>query len=217
MAQDVVNRNVVPSANSSADRKALVRQIVTGAFLGFAWGASLRAWMSLFALLQGDRPHYSWSGTFGGILLPVTLMGAILGGAVYAAKASQRKHWQWSLISPLMLVLIPALVLSDFIQSLVTTGLGGGTIFVALIGMIGGYALSGLGPRWLRWLAGAVSFLAIFATGIAFFALNGFPAVKFSANNAFLGLLFVTLMILLVAGVSAPFQYWRYRQSIEGN
>jgi hypothetical protein len=113
--------------------------------------------------------------------------------------------------------LFPALVQPDFIQTLVTTGLGGGPIGVALIGMMGGYALSGLGPRWLRGIAGVVSLLMILAGGIWMFSLERFPAVKFSANNAFIGLLSVALMILLVAGVSAPFQYWRYRQSVDQN
>jgi hypothetical protein len=38
---------------------------------------------------------------------------------------------------------------------------GGGAIGVPLYGMLGGYALSGRGPRWARILSGAVALTAI--------------------------------------------------------
>ena len=85
----------------------MMRRVVAGAFLGLAWGAALRAWMTLLALEFGDRPQYTWLGTFGAILLPTALMGAVLGWAAYATETSAEtlagKRWRWAISSPLVI------------------------------------------------------------------------------------------------------------------
>jgi hypothetical protein len=45
--------------------------------------------------------------------------------------------------------------------SIFQDGVGGGAIGVLLYGMLGGYALSGRGPRWARTLSGAAALTAI--------------------------------------------------------
>jgi peptidoglycan/LPS O-acetylase OafA/YrhL len=107
-----------------------------------------------------------------------------------------------------LLVLGPAIVTDDFISTLVTTGLGGGAIGVALIGLLGGYALSEFGPQWLRWVSGLLTLFLTIAAVYAFFFADGAAAVPPSVGEVFGALLFVLLMALLVAGVSAPSRYW---------
>lgn len=106
--------------------------------------------MVVLALEFGERPHFTWQGTFGGMLLPAAIMRSILGVAASAEDASARKSRRWATLSPLLLVLGPAIATDNFSPPLVTTGMGGGAIGVALIGLSGGYALSGMGLRWLR-------------------------------------------------------------------
>jgi hypothetical protein len=153
------------------------------------------------ALQFGASPQFTWEGTFGGILLPAATVGAILGVAASGEGASARKWRRWAALSPVLLVLAPAIVTDNFIPTLVTTGIGGGAVGVALIGLAGGYALSGAGPRWLRWAAGA--FAALLAVGSAVgFAFAGGGSTGAPAK-VFGGLLFALLMALLVAGIGA--------------
>ena len=193
-----------PSATSLfTDRRLLVRRVLLGAFLGFAWGASLRAWMTVLAIQSGDRPHFTWSGTFGAILLPAALMGAVLGGAAYATEAAGSRQWRWAILSPLLLVVGPLLVQKNFINTLMRTGEGGGAIIVTLIGVLGGYAFSGFGARWMRWGFWLLTLFAIIAA-VYFSYFSDQAANPPDVGGVFVLLLFVVLMALLVVGVSVP-------------
>jgi hypothetical protein len=181
--------------------KAMTRRAAAGALLGLAWGAALRAWMVVLALEFGDRPHITWQGTFGGILLPAATMGAMLGVATCAQGSSARKRWRWVILSPLLLVLGPAIATDDFISTLLTTGLGSGAIGVALIGLLGGYALSEIGARPLRWVAGILTILFMVASAYGF--SFGGAGSTVTPSKVFGAVLFVLLMALLVAGMGA--------------
>jgi hypothetical protein len=87
----------------------------------------------------------------------------------------------------------------NFISTLITTGMGGGAIGVAIIGILGGYALSGFGALWKRWVSGLLASLLTLAASIGLFFGVG-------ASEAFGALYFILLMALLAIGVSAPFR-----------
>ena len=178
---------------------ALVSGVSFGAFGGLTWAAALRAWMVVQALQFGEDPHFTWRGTFAAILLPAALMGALLGAAAYLTKRSGKKRWRWAILAPLLLVVGPLLFVDDFILTLITTGMGSGAILVALIGLLGGYAFSGFGRRWMRWGLGILMVGLISAALIA-----GGEASPPSADDVFSLLYFVLLMVVLIAGVSVP-------------
>jgi hypothetical protein len=181
--------------------RTMTVRAAAGAVLGLGWGAALRGWMVVLALQFGERPHFTWQSTFGGILLPAAIMGAMLGVASGAEGPSSRKWSRWAMLSPLLLVLGPALATDNFIPTLVTTGLGGGAIGVALIGLTGGFALSGTGPQLLRRVAGVFALLLAAGSAVGF----GFAGGGSSDTPAkvFGGLLFALLMVLLVVGIGA--------------
>jgi hypothetical protein len=189
----------VNRANSSA-----TRHVVVGSFLGVTWGASLRAWMTLLALQLGDPPKVTWLGTFAGVLIPTMVVGALIGLAAYSAKTSERKRCRWAILSPSLLIMGPAIVQDHFFSILLKTGVGGGAIGVALVGMLGGYALSGFGPRWTRWFAGLISSLLMIASVAPDYFAGPSSALPSGANDVFGILLFFLLMAQLVAGISAP-------------
>lgn len=204
-SEDVSPRFLTKWANDPASvsqGKAMIRRAAVGALLGLTWGAGLRSWMVLLTLEFGERPHFTWQGTFGGILLPAATMGAMLGAATCAEGPSARKRLRWVILSPLLLVLGPAIATEDFIPKLLTTGLGGGAIGVALIGLLGGYALSGIGARRLRWVAGflTISFMVASAFGFSFAGAGS----TVTPSKVFGAVLFVLLMALLVAGMGSP-------------
>lgn len=197
------------------NRTVLLRRVLASSFLGVAWGASLRGWMAWLAADLGDLPRFTWSGTFGGILLPAAVVGALLGAASYDAETSVSTRWRWAILSPLMFPVAAAVVTENFVPRLITTGMGGGAIGVALIGVLGGYALSGFGASWLRWISGTLMGLFAVATVYPFFASGSASVASPSASKAYGALLFALLMILLIAGVSAPARC-RVRQSTAG-
>ncbi len=214
MSQEISTSSIIQTANAptrvvnrTISRISILSRVVAGAFLGLAWGAALRAWMALLALEFGDRPVFTWQGTFGAILLPAALMGALLGGGACAAETSDGKGWRWVILSPVLLIIGPAIATDDFITTLLTTGVGGGAIGVALLGLLGGYALSGFGAIWLRWGSGLLALLLTFAAGIGVFYGNPDAYALPGASKPFGALFFILLMALLVAGVSAPSRY----------
>lgn len=202
-----ISESATLTANHSMHRKMLTTRVIVGTLLGLAWGASLRAWMVLLVLELGERSQFTLAGTFGAILFPTALVGALLGAATCEAETSDRKRWHWAILSPLLLIVGPVIVTENFFATLIKTGMGGGAIGVALIGVFGGYASSGFGKCWTRWLSG---FLAVFLTIASVFPVyfaNRTSADTLSAGKVFGVLLFVLLMVLLIAGVSAPSRY----------
>jgi len=208
MSEDVFRGSLTRPATEPASLlhvKAITVRAAAGAVLGLAWGAALRGWMVVLALEFGERPHFTWQGTFGGILLPAAIMGAMLGAAASVEGPSARKRSRWVILSPLLLVLGPAIATDNFIPTLVTTGMGGGAIGVALIGLSGGYAFSGNGPRKLRLAAGILAVLLTVASAVGFgFAGGGSTGTP---AKVFGGLLFALLMALLVAGIGGSIRH----------
>jgi hypothetical protein len=203
-----IPQTATPVAKLAIHRKAgLTRRVAIGTFLGLAWGASLRAWMVLLALKFGEHAQFTWEGTFAAILLPTALVGAMLGGATYVAEASGRKRWRWAILLPLLLVLGPVIVTDNFISILVTTGMGGGAIGVALIGLLGGYAFSGFGAQSTRWISGLLCLFLTLASVYGIYFAAGVATVIPGVSEIFGALLFVLLMASLIAGVSAPSRY----------
>lgn len=102
------------------------RSTFAGLGLGLLWGMAARLWMRLIS----HDPEFSWTGTLS-ILLVTTVSGLFL-GLVRGARREGRRRW-WRLAG------IPALV----------TFLSPGMVFLPAA-VLGGWAFSGRGPRWLR-------------------------------------------------------------------
>jgi hypothetical protein len=115
--------------------------LLVGGLCGLAWAAGLRGFM---AQIAGTASSVDWAGSFGWILLPSTLVGALLGCAEHLRTSGGRRGWRWLALAPLLFSAIlfsrPLDILSIF-----QDGVGGGAIGVSLYGMLGGYALSGRG------------------------------------------------------------------------
>jgi hypothetical protein len=180
--------------------RSLVRSTLLGAGLGLAWGAGLRGWM---AVLAGDASHFSWSGTFAGVLLPATLAGAALGWAEHARRSDDTGCRRWAALAPLLFVLA-ALVQPDFVPQL-RSGLGTGAIATALIGLLGGYAIAGRGPRWAI-LGTRILMAALVAAVIAgaFLAAAEPRQATTAPSGAFLALTFLIFSSLLAWACAIP-------------
>ena len=138
-------------------RRTVIALLGTGLVLGVAWSSSLRAFM---AQLAGPDSTFTWLGTFLAVILPGGVVGALLGWAEHLRRNGGRRGWRSLALSPLLFP-IAALSQPGGITKLVTSGQGGGAIGIALLGMLGGVALSGRGRLWLRIPAGVMAFALV--------------------------------------------------------
>jgi len=176
-----------------------VELVAVGATCGLTWSTSLRGFMSQVA---GPDSAVTWSGTFGWILLPGVLVGGLLGWAEHLRRGGTPRR-RWLVLAPLLFaaVLVPGLLdPATFMQG----GIGGGAIGVPVIGILGGYALSGRGRRWPRLLSGLVV-LSGFAVW-AFTATSvGGPAFALSTpSGAWLSLQYYGLLAVLCLACAIP-------------
>ena len=128
-----------------------------GALCGFAWAAALRAFMWAVA---GREAHVDWTGTFLWVLLPGTVIGALLALAEYRRWTGIVPYRRWLVWSPM---LFGALLLQnplDLVNGF-EGGIGLAAVAVPAMCMLGGYAIAGAGPRWVRGLCGLVALSAI--------------------------------------------------------
>ena len=176
------------------------RAVAIGAGLGLAWAVSFRAWMTH---LQFDFfkswPVYTWKGTFLSVVLPAVLVGALLGYDWQRRRLDQPRIplvvW-----SPLLMAILPALLAEDFIGTLMENGMGSGAIVIVLIGMGGGFAISGRGPAWLRLVVGLVFLGVLMAMAVGFY----FWDRSLSASGGFGAVYLVVLLVSLSIGFSVP-------------
>jgi hypothetical protein len=174
-----------------------------GAIGGIAWAAALRGWM---VELVGSASSFAWIPTFAQILLPGAIVGLLLGVADYFRRTGGRRGWRWLAIAPIAFTIAP-LLSPGALETLVTTGLGGGAVAVTLIGILGGLAVSRRGPLWLRLVLGLLVTALIAGGTLATFDLESFGAIDASdvtPRTVWAATLFASLMIVFVFACSLP-------------
>jgi hypothetical protein len=174
--------------------------VLLGALGGLAWAAGLRAFMSEVA---GADTGATWMGTFGWILAPGAVIGALLGWAEHLRRTGGRRGWRWLALSPLLFasVLVPGLIDPS---SMFEGGVGGGAIGVPVLGMLGGYALSGRGRLWGRVLCGALSLSAIPVWALVADNVGGTGLGIGTPRGAWAALLYYALLAVLALGSAIP-------------
>jgi hypothetical protein len=175
-----------------------------GAIGGIAWAASLRGWMVEIA---GDESRFDWIGTFAQVLLPGALVGLLLGLADYARRTGGRRGWRLIALSPILFVIAPLLT-PGALDELLRTGIGGGAIGIALIGLLGGLAVSGRGPLGLRIPLGLIA-AALIAGGVIFsltptFQFDQLASGDWEPRPVWSAVWFAGLMIVYVFAAALP-------------
>lgn len=171
--------------------------ILVGAVGGLAWSAGLRGFMVEVA---GSESQFSWLRTFGGILIPSTIAGGLIGWAEVRRRAGRP-------VRPVILApLLPSAVTLAFpgqLASVVTTGQGTAGPAVALIGIAGGYALSPGGRVWARIACGAVA-LSIVPLWAAFSTQIGETPAVATPRGAWTAVLLWSLLAVLAFACTVP-------------
>lgn len=167
----------------AGDARPWLPLVLAGAVGGLAWSAALRAFMAEAA---GPEASFSWIGTFGAILLPGAVVGALLGWAEHVRRNGGRPGWRRSALAPLVFaVLDPA------------------ALMVVLPAMAGGYALSGRGSRWVRWATAAFALLPVPAYLIAVTLLDDVRRLA-TPRGAWTAVLLFALLAVFTIACSVP-------------
>jgi hypothetical protein len=174
-------------------------RIGLGALLGLAWAASLRG---LMAQIAGAESVVHWQLTFVWLLLPGLLTGALLGWAEHLRRTGGHPRRRWLVASPLLL---GAVVFSDptDLWGVFRDGLGAGAIGVPLIGLAGGHAWCGRGPRWARTLTGLVALSPLVVWPLTAPAISPTLAMD-SARGAWVAVHYWTLLAVLELAAAIP-------------
>lgn len=174
-------------------------RIALGMLAGITWGCALRL---LMADVAGSASTYSWWGTFGAIVLPAAVTGALLGWAWARRDASRSTGWLR--LAPLAYLVIPQLA-PDALITLLTTGLGAGGPSIGLLGVANGYALGRVGPAWTRIVAGVLALAGGIAFGLAASVLGGPDLVLTEPRGIAAAVLAAGLYVLYAISCAVPF------------
>lgn len=174
-----------------------------GALCGLAWAAGFRAWMSEIA---GSNSRVDGVGTIGAIIVPGAIVGGLLGWAEVIRRGGGRRWWRALALAPLAFAVAPLLRPGAW-ASLVSEGLGGGAVGVAIIAIVGGFSVSGRGRRWARIACGIVAAVLIGALTVATFFIGGPRLAVTEPRGIWVALIAASFLTLLVHAASIPFRH----------
>lgn len=174
--------------------------VVLGALCGLAWACALRSFM---AAVAGPDSGVEWGLTFGYILLPGAVIGALLGWAEFLRRSGGGPARHRLAYAPLLFaaVLVPGVLHPG---SFLEGGIGGGAIGVPVIAMLGGFAISGRGPVWGRALAGlwfTAAFVVWLFTAVP---VGGESFALDTAHGLWVSVLYESLLVAFAVAASAP-------------
>jgi hypothetical protein len=174
--------------------------VVVGGICGLAWATGLRGFM---AQIAGPASQVHWGMTFGWILVPGVLIGMLLGWAEHLRRTGGRPGWRWLALAPL---LFSSVLLSrpGDLGGLLDDGVGGGAIGVPIIGMIGGYAMSGRGPVWARAVSGLLAFSAIPIWAATATSVGGPAFALDTAYGAWIALYYWSFLAIFMMACAIP-------------
>jgi hypothetical protein len=153
-----------------------------------------------------DGSEVTWLGTFGWVLGPGCVVGALLGLALYLWRYGGPPRARWLVLSPFLFaaVLLPPLVTLDF-GDLFTGGIGAGTIAIPAFGICGGYAIAGH-RVWLRTLAALPPLSAIPVWALTASDIGGAELGLDTSRGLWVAVYFWSHLAVLALACSIPFR-----------
>jgi hypothetical protein len=181
-----------------------VGAVSLGGLCGLAWASGLRGFM---AQVTTESSNVTWTGTFAFILVPGLVAGSLLGWAGHLRQTSLSSRGRWLVLSPFVLSVS---LLADLLRTgtALQGGIGGGTLGVPALGVIGGYALAGR-RGWARVVCGllAVSVVPIWAQTAT--EVGGETLGLTTATGLWVALYYWTFLAILMVGCAVPLQIGR--------
>jgi hypothetical protein len=172
-----------------------------GALSGLAWAAALRSFM---AEVAGSESRIEWVNTWGFILLPGMLIGALLGWAEYLRRTGGRPHWRLLTLAPFLFTAVLVRGLIEDPAHMFQGGIGVGTIAIPVLCIIGGHAMSGRGSRWSLVPAGLVGAAALVVWPLTGTAVGGPGFALSTPHGLWAAVLYDALLSTLALAASVP-------------
>lgn len=177
--------------------------VLAGAVLGTTWAAGLRGWMIHMVGPESSQVH--WLSTLGLVLAPGLVIGALLGLAEHRRRSGGARRW-WLTLAP-CLFLVALADPKAGLMLLLREGIGGGAIGVVLLGLAGGYALSGRGRTWWRRTCGTLAVAGL----LLMMVMASDTAPLESAYGVWVGVYASSLLAVLMLGCAVPQRIGRPR------
>ena len=172
-----------------------------GALCGIAWACALRGFM---AEVAGADSGVQWVHTWGFILLPGALIGALLGWSEHLRRTGGRPRWHLLALSPLLFAAILVRGLIEDPTTMFEGGIGAGTIAIPVLCIIGGHALSGRGSRWTRLPAGVVGVATLVVWPLTGTAVGGPSFATDTPHGLWATVLYDALLVTFALAASVP-------------
>lgn len=176
--------------------------LAVGALVGLAWSAALRAFMWEVA---GEQARVDAIGTLAFVLLPGAVIGAVTGWAERQRRRGRVPHRRWVVWTPMLFAAVLLRNPLDLIHGF-DGGIGLAAIAVPAICMIGGYGISGRGPRWLRTLCLMVLIGSVPAWAATATSVGGPPMGLTTPHGAWAAVLYWSLLVTLAIAAGLPYR-----------
>lgn len=199
----------VPSARkgpttvrSSGRGSTAIYYLVVGGTCGLAWAAGLRGFMTQIVVEDGST--VTWTGTFAWVLAPGVGTGLLLGWAAYLVKVGGTPRARMLVFAPFLFaaLLVPPILRLDF-EGFLADGIGGGTIGVPAISVLGAYAIAG-GKLWGRILCGLLAISPIPVWAMTAEAIGGASLGLDDPRGLWVALYYWSFLAVLMLGCSIP-------------
>lgn len=177
--------------------------VLAGAVLGTTWAAGLRGWMIHMVGPGSSQVH--WLGTIGLVMAPGLVVGALLGLAEHRRRIGGARS-RWLTLAPCLFLVALADPKAGVVL-LLREGIGGGAIGVVLLGLAGGYALSGRGRAWWRRTCGTFAVAGL----LLMMVMASDTAPLETAYGVWVGLYASSLLAVLMLGCAVPQRIGRPR------
>jgi hypothetical protein len=172
-----------------------------GALCGLAWVSALRGFMVEVA---GAESQVEWVNTWGFILLPGMLIGALLGLAEFVRRTGGRPRWHLLALSPLLFAAILVAGLIEEPTHMFEGGIGAGAIAIPVLVMIGGHGMSGRGSLWTRVPAGIVGAATLVVWPLTATAVGGPSFALTTPQGLWATVLYDGLLVTFALAASVP-------------
>ena len=176
--------------------------VLVGGVCGLAWAAAFRSWM---AEIAGGASRIDWYGTFVGVLAAGMIVGGLLGLAEHFRRTGGRRHWRWLALAPLAFAILP-MTAPGALVALVSEGLGGGAVGVALTAIAGGFAISGRGALWARIVCGVIALSMVAGLVLATSAVGGVRLALDQPRGVWVATVGAACVAVLCLATSIPFR-----------
>lgn len=176
--------------------------LLVGGTCGLAWAAGLRGFMTQIVVEDGST--VTWTGTFAWVLAPGLGTGLLLGWAAYLAKVGGPSRARWLVFAPFLFaaLLVPPILRLDF-EGFLANGVGGGTVGVPAVGVLGAYAIAGA-RLWGRILCGLLALSPIPVWALTAEAIGGASLGLDEPRGLWVALYYWSFLAVLMLGCSIP-------------